>query len=76
MCEKFNGGVIFKFSMTRSLLTRIKDKLPSTMNSSVVYRIPCSCGKVCIGETRWRLESRIKEHKDVCMKENLGSLVI
>ena len=39
--------------------------------SGVVYRIPCSCGKVYLGETRRRLETRLKEHKDVCRKGEL-----
>ena len=34
--------------------------------SNVVYRIPCSCGQVYIRETKWRLETRLKEHQDAC----------
>ena len=29
-----------------------------------IYHIPCSCGQVYMGETRWRLETRLKEHRD------------
>ena len=32
--------------------------------SNVVYRIPCSCGQVYIEETKQRLETRPKEHRD------------
>ena len=38
------------------------------MNSKVVYKIPCSCGKVYIGETIRRLETRMKEHRTACIK--------
>ena len=32
----------------RSKLSKVKDKLPSDLNSNVVYRMPCSC---YIGQT-------------------------
>ena len=28
-----------------------------------IYRIPCECGKVYIGQSRWSIQLRIKEHK-------------
>ena len=31
--------------------------------AGVVYKIPCSCGKEYIGETKRMLETRLKEHK-------------
>lgn len=31
--------------------------------AGVVYRIPCSCGKEYIGETKRALETRLKEHQ-------------
>ena len=49
-------------------LARVKDRLPTELSSGVVYQVPCSCGKVYIGETIRRLETRIKEHKDACRK--------
>ena len=30
--------------------------------------IPCQCGKVYVGETQRRLGTRVKEHRDACMK--------
>ena len=30
----------------------------------LVYQVPCDCGLVYIGETKRRLETRLKEHKD------------
>ena len=48
----------------RSMLTKVKDTLPPGKQSNVVYRIPCSCGQVYIVETKRRLETRLKEHRD------------
>ena len=39
-------------------------------HSKVVYRIPCDCGKVYIGETTQRLKTRLKEHRDTHNKGN------
>jgi len=44
----------------------VKDTLPPGKQSNVVYRIPCSCGQVYIGETKRRLKTRLKEHRDAC----------
>ena len=67
ICRKFNNRVVFKFRRTlRSVLTMVKDTLPIGAQSNVVYRIPCSCGQVYIGDTRRRLETRQKENRDVC----------
>ena len=67
VCRKFNIRVVFKSGQTlRSMLTKVKDTLPLGKQSNVVYRIPCSCGQVYIGETKRRLETRLKEHRDAC----------
>ena len=67
VCRKFNIRVVFKSGRTlRSMLTKVKDTLPPGKQSNVVYRIPCSCGQVYIGETKRRLETRLKEHRDAC----------
>ena len=69
VCRRFNIKTAFKSGMTlRAQLSRVKDKLPTSMSSCVVYSIPCSCGKVYIGETTRRLEQRISEHQDACRK--------
>ena len=41
------------------------------MKSSSVCHIPCCCENVYTGETR-QLETRIKEHKDACIKGEIG----
>ena len=51
----------------RDRLVKVKDKLCTGKQSSVVYKIPCSCGKFYLGETVRRLGTRIKEHKDACV---------
>ena len=67
VCRKFNIRIVFKSRRTLcSMLTKVKDTLPPGKQSNVVYRIPCSCGQVYIGETKRRLETRLKEHRDVC----------
>ena len=67
VCRKFNIRVVFKSRRTlRSMLTKVKDTLPLGKQSNVVYRIPCSCGQVYIGETKRRLETRLKEHRYAC----------
>jgi len=41
---------------------RPKDTLEPTKQDVVVYKIPCECGKVYIGETGRAMQDRIKEH--------------
>ena len=60
----------------RSLLTRVKDPLPKEKLAGVVYQIPCQCGKVYVGETQRRLETRVKEHRDACNKGDTGKSAI
>jgi len=55
----------FKFGNTlRSQLSKVKDRIPTNMSSLVVYRIPCCCGMIYIGETSRKLEQKVKEHQD------------
>ena len=62
VCRKFNIRVVFKSGRTlHSMLTKVKDTLPLGKQSNVVYRM-----QVYIGETRWRLETRLKEYRDAC----------
>ena len=39
-------------------------------------QIPCQCGKVYVGETQRRLETRVKEHRDACNKGDTGKSAI
>ena len=54
---------VFKSDTTlRSHLVRSKDTVDPAKQDGVVYRIPCECGKVYIGETGRSRQERIKEH--------------
>ena len=41
---------------------RPKDPVDPRKQDGVVYKIPCECGKVYIGETGRCMHERIKEH--------------
>ena len=61
----FNMRVVLKSGRTLcSVLTMVKDTLPIGTRSNLEYRISCSCSQVYIGDTRQRLETRLKEHWD------------
>ena len=56
-------------AMFRSLCTH-KDSV-NEFQKPGVYRIPCECGLVYIGETGRNLSLRLKEHKTNCEKAEL-----
>ncbi len=61
VCRDFDIKTALKSGKTlRSHLTEVKDTITITTESSIVYSVPCNCGKVYIGETTRRLEQRIK----------------
>ncbi len=69
VCGDFDIKTAFKSGKTlRSHLTKVKDTIPISTESSIVYSIPYSCGKVYISETTRRLEQRVKEHQDACKR--------
>ncbi len=68
MCRDFYIKTTFKSGKTLRSHTKVKDTITITTELSIVYSIPCSCGKVCVGETTRRLEQRIKEHQDACKR--------
>ena len=77
VCRQFGIRTVFKSAPTlREKLTRVKDKLPMGKLSNVVYQVPCTCGKVYIGETVRRLDTRLKEHKDACICGQLDKSAI
>ena len=54
---------VFKSETTlRSHLVQPKDTVDPVKQDGMVYRIPCECGKVYIGETGRSMHERIKEH--------------
>ena len=63
VCRDYNIRTAFKSASTlRTALVRVNDPIPIEKKSGVVYEVPCSCGKVYIGETKRTLETRMKEH--------------
>ena len=59
-CRNYNIRVVFRSGPTfRSMLTKVKDPLPIEKQANVVYEIPCTCGKVYIGETKRHLGTRL-----------------
>ena len=55
---------VFKSESTlRSHLVRPNDAVEPTKQDGVVYRIPCECDEVYIGETGRPMQDRIKEHE-------------
>ena len=68
-CTNLNcNSIIILLPTFRSMLTNVKDPLPVEKQANVVYEIPCTCGKVYIGETKRRLGTRLKEHKDAFVR--------
>ena len=55
---------------------RPKDALEPTKQGGVVYKIPCECRKVYIGETGRAMQDRIKEHdRDIRLARTQTSAV-
>ena len=55
----------------QSILSSVKDKVPTKKQSDVVYKIHCSYKKVCLRETRRRLKTRLKGHTATCKRGQL-----
>ena len=57
VCRNYNIRVVFRSSPTfQSMLTKVKDPLPVKKQATVIYEVPCTCGKVYIEETKRHLE--------------------
>ena len=41
---------------------------PREKQANVVYEVPCTYGKMYIGEPTHQLGTRLREHKDACIK--------
>ena len=69
--------LLSKYTTTlRSYLIRPKDALEPGKQEGVVYRIPCECGKVYIGETGRAMQDRIKERdRDIRLAHTQTSAV-
>ena len=77
ICRRFDIRTVFTTTSTlRQQLTRVKDVDPPSSKAGVVYRVPCSCGKEYIGETKRALGTRIKEHQSATRKGEIEKSAI
>ncbi|XP_046435222.1 uncharacterized protein LOC124187022 [Neodiprion fabricii] len=58
--------VFYNVFKVKDLFSRPKDKVKKEDRSGLVYRIPCSCGKWYVGQTRQKLKARVRQHKLDC----------
>lgn len=66
-----------KNKVKNDIFTKLKDPIPPGQQKNVVYSVPCGTGdgKVYIGQTGRKLDTRISEHKnDVKRKDNRTGL--
>ena len=76
VCRPLNIKTAFRSSSTlRSLLTHVKVPTPPEEHKCVVYRVPCDCGSVYVGETGRQMKTRIEEHKRAVMKADPNNAI-
>ena len=76
-CRNYKIRVVFRSDSTfRSLLTKVKDPLPTEKQANVMYEVPCTCGKVYIGKTKRYIETRLMKHKEACIRGQTDKLSI
>jgi hypothetical protein len=61
LLTKFNIQTVHIPAKNIHLLRPVKDKLG--LRTTGIYRIPCECGKVYVGQTGQTIEARLKEHR-------------
>ncbi|CAH3108182.1 unnamed protein product, partial [Pocillopora meandrina] len=78
VCKPGYSGVFCETGRFLSLsqLVRPKDAVDPAKQDGVVYRIPCECGKVDIGETGRPMQDRIKEHDRDIRLAPYGSKIV
>ena len=70
-CKQLDMRMVFRSGKTmRSLLTRVKNAVPSEKVKGVIYKVDCTCGSSYIGETNKTLEVRLKEHERAVETDN------
>jgi len=74
LLAKYNIQTVHIPAKNIHLLRPVKDKLG--LKAAGIYRIPCECGKVYVGQTGWTIEARLKEHRrHVCLNQPEKSAV-
>ena len=65
-------NLVFKNNFSIGSIFKHKERLPSDLCSSVVYKYECAlCNKCYIGSTTRQLKCRISEHKSLSVRTNL-----
>ena len=68
VCKMYGMQLIFRPGWWLCSLSKGKDPLLVEKQSKVVYNIPYSTSKTYIGESKRRLETRLKGHWDACQR--------
>ena len=64
ICRRYDIRTVFTtISTLPPQFTRVKDVDPLLSRAGVVYKVPCSCGKKYIGETKRAFGTHSKEHQ-------------
>ncbi|XP_037028013.1 uncharacterized protein LOC119068513 [Bradysia coprophila] len=53
-------------TLQQKLFTKLKDAIPVQLQSGLIYKVVCTCGKVYIGQTIQRLQKRLEGHRYNC----------
>lgn len=65
--------ITYNIKSTKCLFSQMKDQANRNEMKEIVYKINCAeCEKVYIGETRQKISSRIKQHKNTCKPTYCG----
>ena len=66
-----NARIIFQSSNSIQNFFKLKDRIPLSLASSVVYQYTCrQCSATYIGETKKQLKVRISQHKGISFRTN------
>ena len=77
-CNTIGVKVIHQTTRTlRSLLMKVKTPIAHNATKGIIYKIPCQCGEVYIGDTSKTMKDRMKEHhRAVRRGDNNNSLAV
>lgn len=60
----------YNIKTIQQIHSALKDETEVLKRSNLVYKIPCSCGKAYIGQTKQRLGVRVNQHKNDCKNDH------
>lgn len=64
--------VYYNLAKVKLLYTKLKDVVSKDNKSCLVYKIPCSCNKTYVGQTKQKLKMRLRQHMNDCKPENIA----